>query len=560
MRTMKKKVFIGVAWPYVNGELHIGHLAGYLLPADICARYNRLTGNDVLMVSGSDCFGTPITIEADKKGVSPKDIVDMYHPKHLELLIDTLGLSYDLYTKTDTENHIKVTQDLFIKHLEGGYIFIDNTLQYYSPNEARYLPDRYVVGQCPFCNFTDARSDQCDNCGKLISQGQLINPRSNLNGDKVELMETQHYFMDWAKLQPFLEDYVNSVSGEWKEWVRSETLGWLKDGLQSRAITRDLDWGVPLPIDRIPEDKKLSSFESKRIYVWYEAVIGYLSASKEWALQTGNKWEDFWYGDDLKHYYFMGKDNLVFHALFWPGQLKIYDEKLHLPDNVCINMFLNYDGRQFSKSRGVVVNTKEIVDKFGNDAVRFYLTLIMPEVRDSSFNWNDFSEKVNGILVANLGNYIHRVLSIGKGLDAKNLNRNPLWDDTTAKIVESFTQVRNHLEKCEFRNYLEVITRLSSYGNALVDREKLWQLKNADEKRFMEVMKQLIFIILALGYLMIPLLPEAAGRLFNSLGLDNPERWPEPGKEIEEIEKIFKEMALSDSIKALFSKIDYKAD
>jgi methionyl-tRNA synthetase len=557
---MRKNVLIGVAWPYVNGELHIGHLAGYLLPADITARYNRLIGNNVLMVSGSDCFGTPITVEADKKGVAPKEIVDTYHDKHVELLTQILGLTYDLYTKTDQQEHITTTQDIFVKLAENGYIFVDNTEQYFSASENRFLPDRYVIGKCPYCGYLEARSDQCDNCGKLIAYGELIEPRSNLSGDPVEFKETQHYFMDWPKLQDQLIRYVETVSGEWKEWVRNETQAWLRDGLKPRAVTRDLDWGVPIPVDRIPENMGIENTETKRIYVWFDAVIGYLSASKQWASANNKKWEDYWYGDGLKHYYFMGKDNLVFHTLFWPGQLMGYDSRLHLPDLVSINMFLNYDGRQFSKSRGVSVDIKEIVEKFGNDAVRFHLTLIMPETKDSSFNWSDFKEKVNGILVATLGNFIHRVLSIGKNVDLEGLQGTPVWPEVEKEIAKVFERSRKSLDNCEFRNYLDAVLKLASFGNSLVDKEKLWELKTKDEKRFKEVIKQLYIVIIALGYLMTPLLPDASCRLFKMLGVEEPKLWPETGKEAGFFNKEAEKISVSSGLKPLFEKIDYQTE
>ncbi len=565
---MKKNILIGVAWPYVNGELHIGHLAGYLLPADIFSRYNRLIGNNVLMVSGSDCFGTPITIEADKRKLTPTDIATEYHAKDYDLFINVLNLTYDLYTQTNHENHIEVAQDIFVKLIENGYIFVDSTKQYYSPTEKRFLPDRYVVGKCPFCGFEDARSDQCDNCGKLIDHGQLINPRSNLTKEAVELKETQHYFLDWPKLQPFLEEYVKKNGPNWKDWVFQETLGWLKEGLQPRAITRDLDWGVPIPTDRIPADKQIEGVEHKRIYVWFDAVIGYLSASKLWAKNSGNidAWKEFWYDNTVdvenKHYYFMGKDNLVFHTLFWPGQLMGYNKDLHLPDVNSINMFLNFDGKQFSKSRGVTINAKDIVEKYGNDAVRFYLTLIMPETRDSSFNWADFQEKINGILVANLGNFIHRSLSLSKGISSQEFSKLDTWLEVEEKITLSFDQARTALEKCEFRNYLEVILQLSSYGNGLVDREKPWELKTSNPERFVEVIKHLYLLVVALGYLMNPLMPTSSNKLLSDLGLkllsldkSVANKWPLIKTEVPEFNKLLSTIKLSETFAPLFTKL-----
>lgn len=519
------KIFIGVAWPYVNGDLHIGHLAGYLLPADICARFHRAIGNDVLMVSGSDCFGTPITVEADKRHKLPSEIVDEYHQKDVYLFKDLLKLSFDLYTKTVTEQHIQITQDFFSKLLDKGYIFIDSSLQYYSETDNRFLPDRYVIGKCPFCGSIDARSDQCDNCGRVLSQGELIEPLSNLTKQPVELRKTEHYFIDWPKLQPKIKDYVEKHSGEWKEWVKAETLGWLNEGIKPRAITRDIDWGVPIPIDRLPEDKRISGANNKRIYVWFDAVIGYYSASLLWAKENNKDWKEFWYNENSRHYYFMGKDNLIFHTIFWPGQLMGYDENLHLPDLPSINMFFDLEGQKFSKSRGVIIEIKDFIEKYGNDRTRFYITLVMPETRDSSFSWIDFKEKVNGILVATIGNFIHRSLSIGYGTSLDG-NVTDLDTNTVNEVENAFIEARKFLEHCEFKNYLDVIVRLATVGNKLCDTEKVWLLKKQDELRFKKVLKNLYLIDFTLAHLMTPLLPEAADRLKKALAIHESDMWP----------------------------------
>lgn len=555
----KKNVFIGVAWPYVNGTLHIGHYAGYLLPADICARFNRNVGNNVLMVSGSDCYGTPVTVEADKKGVPPEEIVEKYHSQDVELFLNTLGLTYDLYSKTDHPNHTRVTQQIFLTMLKKDLIFVDEMMQYYSPTEDKFLPDRYVVGECGFCGFKDARSDQCDNCGKLLTHKDLKNPQNNLTGDSVELKETQHYFVNWPELEEFLKEHVEDVSGNWKKWVSQETKGWLNEGLKSRAITRDISWGIPLPKDKMPEDKIIDNIDDKRIYVWFEAVIGYLSGSKLWAEKNNGDWEKFWYDsksdNKLKHYYFMGKDNLVFHTLFWPGQLNSFDENLHLPDVQSINMFLNYDGQQFSKSRGIVVEIKDIVEKYGNDTVRFYLTLTMPEKRDSSFNWRDFEEKVNGILVANLGNFIHRVLSLGKGENESVFNGLEVSNEVLSEIKLAFENVYSTLDNCEFRKYLSEILKLSSYGNNLIDENELWNLKSEDENKYYQVLYDLLAIIISLGYISYPLLPTSAGKLFDMLSLENDFEWSKENVS-KLIEAKLKEINLPEDPRPLFNKIE----
>ena len=551
---MKRKIFIGVAWPYVNGILHIGHLAGYLIPADICARYQRLIGNNVLMVSGSDCHGTPITVEADKRGVSPAEVVEMYHTKDVDLFKNILGLTYDIYTRTDTAFHAKVTQDFFVKLFEEGYIFINSSKQFFSLTQNKFLPDRYVKGTCPFCGYTDSRSDQCDNCGKLIGE-ELINPKSNLTKETVELKETQHYFLDWEKLQLKLNEYVKSVGKNWKDWVLQETNGWLSEGLRARPVSRDIDWGVQIPKDRLPKDKIVENIENKRLYVWFDAVIGYYSASLLWSEENKTDWKPFWYGENIKHYYFMGKDNLVFHTLFWPGKLIVYDPKLHLPDVVSINMFLNLGKEQFSKSRGVVIEVKEIVEKYGNDRVRFYLTLIMPELRDSSFVWKDFEEKINGILVSTIGNFIHRTLSIGNSINMNDVVKNDLTSDIEKIIVNSFEKTKNHLENCEFRDYLNLVINLCSFGNKFFDMEKIWELKKNDTEKFKYDLKQLYSLIIACGLLTMPIMPGASTKLFNMLGLETPKFWPESGNEIKEINDMLTKIDTFIEPKLLFEKV-----
>lgn len=551
---MKRKIFIGVAWPYVNGDLHIGHLAGYLLPADICARFHKAIGNDVLMVSGSDCHGTPITLEADKKKTSPKEIVEYYHARDVELFQKILKLSYNIYTRTDNPIHAEVTQEMFIRLLNNGYVFVDSSLQFYSKTEKRFLPDRYVKGECPHCGFKDSRSDQCDNCGKLIDSATLINPRSNISGDPVELRETQHYYVDWAKLQPKIQKFVEKEGPNWKNWVYQETLGWLNEGLKPRPVTRDIDWGVEIPKDRIPQELQIENIENKRFYVWFDAVIGYFSASVLWAKESGDSYEDFWFNSEAKHYYFMGKDNLPFHTLFWPGKLISYDENINLPNLPSINSFLNLNGQQFSKSRGVTIDSRKFVEDYGNDRVRFYLTLIMPEIKDSNFVWEDFKEKNNGVLVATIGNFIHRVLSISKNVDSKQFENFELSKSTSEAINFAFENSIKYLENCEFRNYLDEIIKLSSYGNHYVDSTKIWELdKNSNE--FKNAVGNLVTVIIALAYLFKPLLFEASEKLFELLNLQDSITWPKDDF-ANHFSKALKGVEISKNLKPLFEKIE----
>jgi len=552
---METNIFIGVAWPYVNGDLHIGHLAGYLLPADIFARYNRCVGNNVLMVSGSDCFGTPITIEADKEKTSPQIIADTYHKKDEELLLKTLSLTYDLYTKTTTDQHIRVVQDFFVKMLEHGYIFIDTSKQYYSETENKFLPDRYVVGKCPSCGFDNARSDQCDSCGNVLNQGDLINPVSTISKSPVVLKNTQHYFIDWPKLQNKIGEYVKSHKALWKEWVASEATGWLQEGLKPRAITRDLDWGVPIPVDRLPKDKVIDGVSNKRIYVWFDAVIGYYSASLLWSEKTGNSVDPFWNNNLSKHYYFMGKDNLVFHSLFWPGQLMAYDEKLHLPDVCSTNMFLDLEGKKFSKSRGITIDVKDFVEKFGNDRTRFYISYIMPETRDTSFSWIGFKDTINGVLIANLGNFINRVLSVGFKNKVSSIANYP-ESNIIETVCQSFGKAKDALDNCRFRDYIDVILNLSTLGNKICDEEKIWALQSENPEKFGVVIANLYFIVGCLAYLINPLLPDASIKLTNQLygTLIKDNKWPE------QVDESFITKIMSMKVQAkpepLFSKVE----
>ena len=513
---MPKKIFIGVAWPYVNGDLHIGHLAGYLLPADIFARSQRYLGNDVLMVSGSDCFGTPITIEADKRGVHPKNIVDEYHKKNKELF-KFLGISFDIYTKTDTENHERVVQQFFLKFLEKGLIFKNTTKQYYSPEEKRFLPDRYVEGVCSRCGHKDARSDQCENCGAVLDQGELIEPRSKNSGSSVELHNTEHYFLDWPKLESFLKKYVKGKKGEWRDWVYRETDGWLKKGLKPRAITRDLDWGIKIPTEKISARLRIENTDHKRIYVWFEAVIGYLSASIEWSNQRkSEQWKEWWQNKKARHYYFMGKDNLVFHTIFWPGELHAYDRKLNPPNFPCINQFLNLEGQKISKSRGVIIDSRYITEKYGIDPVRFYLTTIMPENHDTNFTWNDFSRTTNDILIGVVANFIHRALTLAEKakLDPKLVE--PKTELTVKKMTDS---AKKAIEACAFKKYTEIIQKIAEFGNKYISEKEPWTYA-ANDIRFNKILSNGVFIVLAIQSLLKPLLPDTYKKLSSMTGID----------------------------------------
>ncbi len=545
---MSKRIFIGVAWPYVNGQLHVGHMGGYLIPADICARFHRLRGHQVLMVSGSDCHGTPITLEADRRGISPAAVVDLYHPRHRQLF-KLYGISFDLYTKTTTANHRRVVQKIFIQLAENGYITTQKTNQYYSPQQKRFLPDRYVEGTCPHCGYKQARGDQCDQCGRILAEGELKNPHSKIDNRPVVLRPSEHYYLDLPKFKSFLQKYVANRGPHWRRWVYQETKGWLKKGLEPRSISRDIDWGIPIPVKKLPPKLQIKGAGHKRLYVWFEAVIGYLSASIEWGHKT-KKWQNFWYGGKgLEHYYFMGKDNLVFHTLFWPAQLHGSDPKLHLPDYPVINHFLNLEGRQFSKSRGVIVGAKEAAEKYGAEALRFYLTFIAPETGDSSFGWANFFDVYNNILIGTLGNFINRSLHL-----AQQSRQRP---EPSAKILRlagaHIKKARRHLEICRPRLYLQDILDLAASGNRYLNQKEPWKEDPSSEK-FAQIMSDALLLVLAIQLLLLPLLPKTAAKMAKMTGLTI-DYWPDRAGDL--LKESLPKIRLG-KIQPLFKKLEIK--
>ncbi|MGB8252835.1 MAG: methionine--tRNA ligase, partial [Anaerolineaceae bacterium] len=413
---MPDPILVAVAWPYANAEIHVGNLTGSYLPADIFARFQRLKGQDVLMVSGSDSHGTPITVRADAEGVSAIDVYQRYHETFMKLFLK-LGLTYDIFTSTHTTNHFEVAQKLFEALNENGYLYTDRQLQWFSLAQNRFLPDRYVEGTCYICGFTNARSDQCDKCGNLLDATKLVVPRSKIDGSTPELRETEHYYLDLGKLQPKIVDFLKTRERYWRPNVMRQSLGQIvAENLHGRAITRDLDWGIPVPVE---------GWDDKRLYVWFEAVIGYLSSSIEWSEIIGqpDAWRKWWQSDTSRTYYFIGKDNIPFHAVIWPAQLigagSTLDgllgaknpRQLILPYDVPANEFLNLEGQRISGSRNWAVWGLDFLERYDPDSLRYYLTMVMPESKDSEWDWNEFFHRNNDELVATWGNLVNRVLS-----------------------------------------------------------------------------------------------------------------------------------------------------
>lgn len=521
---MSKKILVSVAWPYANGDLHIGHLAGAYLPADIFARYHRLLGNDVLMVSGSDSHGTPVTVRADNEGVTPEEVFERYHTHFLETQRD-IGISYNLFTHTDTENHHRVSQDVFTRLYENGYLYLETQRLLYSESEKRFLPDRYVEGTCPFCGYDSARGDQCDNCGKLIDAIELINPKSKTDGSVPVIRETEHFFLDLPQFESMLIEYLDIDKDHWRPNVLNFSRNYIASGLKGRPITRDISWGIPLP---------LPGWEEKRLYVWFEAVIGYFSASIEWAKNNGkpDAWKEWWYDTAAQSYYFIGKDNIPFHAIIWPAELagvgQLYEDDptktLNLPYDVPANEFMNIESRQFSKSRNWAIWLPDLLQRYDADAVRFYVTVVMPETRDSDFDWDEFISRNNNELVATWGNLANRMLGFayknfdGQVPDPGELR--PADKEIIAASESAFETVGAGLAACQFRSALGSALTLARDTNKYLDDQAPWFEIKKDPSQAAKTVYTSLQVINNLKTLFAPFLPHSSERLHKYLGYD----------------------------------------
>ncbi len=523
---MTETIHVSVAWPYANGDMHVGHIAGAYLPADIFARYHRLKGNRVLMVSGSDSHGTPITIEADKRGITPRELFEHYHHRFLETQ-KQIGISYDLFTHTDTENHHRIARDFFLRLHENEYLYQEIQKQLYSEEEGRFLPDRYVEGTCPICGYEEARGDQCDNCGNLLDALELINPRSKTDNSRPVVRETEHFFMDLPAFTDRLLEYLAQHAGHWRPNVINFARNFIEGGLKGRAVTRDISWGIPVPLD---------GWENKRIYVWFEAVMGYFTASIEWAHNTEQPeaWKEWWYKPEAKIYNFIGKDNIPFHTVFWQSELlgvgSIYDEPqnrpLNLPYDVPSNEFMNIEGSQFSKSRNWAIWLPDILERFDPDAIRFYITAAMPENRDSEFSWSDFVRRNNGELVAAWGNLANRVLSFAykhwDGLVPEPGELRDIDRDLLQQIETGFDRVGSLLEGVKIRAALQETLGLARQVNGYLDRAPWFGVIEEDRQAAATTVYTALRAIDSLKILFAPFLPFSSEQLHESLGYDEP--------------------------------------
>ena len=523
-----EKIFIGVAWPYANGSLHLGTLAGCLLPGDIFGRYHRMKGNHVLMVSGSDEHGTPITIAAEKKGVNPQKIVDFYHEEHKKNL-EELHIKFENFFRTSNEFHKNVVKNFFLNLYKKGYIYPKKMLSFYCNQCNRFLPDRYVEGICPYCHGK-ARGDQCEECGRTLEVNEILEPKCKICGKKPVLKETEHLFFELSAFEKKLLEWLKNKD-YWKDNVLNFTINFIKSGLKDRAITRDIEWGVEIPI---------KGYEKKRIYVWFEAVIGYLSSSMQWAKKIGkpDEWKKWW-EEEAKHYYFLAKDNIPFHTIIWPAMLMAHGG-LNLPYDVPANEYLTLSGEQFSKSRGIGIWIPDIIKRFDVDTIRYYLSINMPEKHDTDWNWDDFSAKVNNELIAIYGNFIHRVLSFTH----KNFGKIPPYikiggeDKKIMKEIEEiYGAIGSSIEKCQFKEGMKSIMKIAQIGNRYINSMEPWKLIKEDVDRCKSVMHICLRIVKILAFATAPYMPETADKIWKMLGYKDSihsHRWKEALEELRE--------------------------
>ncbi len=543
---MTEKVLVCVAWPYANGPLHLGHIAGSILPPDIFARYHRMRNHKVLMVSGSDQHGTPITVHAEALGVEPEELAGFYH-KLNKGCIEDLGIKFTLFTETHTKEHSEVVQDLFLTNLEKGHIYKKEMSSPYCGKCQRFLPDRYVQGTCPYCGSEEAKGDQCDGCGKTLDPGDLVEPRCKTCGGEPEMRTTEHFFFKLTDFQKPLERYVEENRDHWRKNTINYTMRWLNQGLKDRPITRDLKWGVDIPLE---------GYDDKRIYVWFDAVTGYLACSKTYSKMIGREdyWKEFWLDPDCKSYYFLGKDNVPFHTIIWPSMLMGYDDNLNLPYDVPANEYLMLGGAQFSKSRRHAVWLHTYLDRYDPDVLRFYLCMHLPEARDTDFTWETFVEVNNNVLVATYGNLIHRVLTFTK----KNFDsRIPDPGESSIPGLKEGIEARGKeisgfIEGRQFKNSIKSFLYLAQEGNKYFGEQAPWESIKTDKGKCSQVMYECIRLVRAMAVYSSPFMPKAAQRLWEMLGYD--------GK----VEEVDWTSALDDppvgqslrDIKVLFNKLD----
>ncbi|RKT83550.1 methionyl-tRNA synthetase [Saccharopolyspora antimicrobica] len=522
---MSASVLTAVAWPYANGPRHIGHVSGFGVPSDVFSRYQRMAGNQVLMVSGTDEHGTPISVQAEKEGMTTRQLADKYNRVIAEDL-QGLGLSYDLFTRTTTGNHYAVVQQLFLALHRNGYVLPKTTTGAISPSTGRTLPDRYIEGTCPICGYDGARGDQCDNCGNQLDPADLINPVSRINGEKPQFVETEHLFLDLPAFTESLGKWL-STRTDWRPNVLKFAQNLVED-MRPRAISRDLDWGVPIPLDGWRDQPM------KRFYVWFDAVIGYLSASVEWARRTGDAdaWKQYWTDPSAKGYYFMGKDNITFHAQIWPTLLMGHNGQgdkggepgpfgtLNLPDEIVSSEFLTMSGSKFSTSRGTVIYVRDFLREFGPDTLRYFISVAGPENQDTDFTWDEFVRRTNFELANEWGNLVNRSISMAaKNNGAVPAPTAPKAADEELKALSrnAFGTVGGHLERSRFKAAAQEAMRVVSAANKYLSDQEPWKLKDDPDRRD-AVLHTALQVVSDANTLLTPFLPHSAQKVHELLG------------------------------------------
>ncbi|AZZ42629.1 methionine--tRNA ligase [Acidipropionibacterium jensenii] len=523
---MCANILAAVAWPYANGPRHIGHVSGFGVPSDVFARFMRMSGHRVLMVSGSDCHGTAISVKADQEGLTAQQCAEKYH-RIIAQDLQGLGLSYDLYTETMTDNHAHVVQEIFRTLHRNGYLVKHSELAAFEAGTGRTLPDRYIEGTCPFCGYDDARGDQCDHCGRQLDATDLVNPHSKTTGAVPEFRETEHFFLDLPALATSLTEWIDTRT-DWRPNVLKFSHN-LLDELRPRPITRDLDWGVPVPVEGWQDNPM------KSIYVWFDAVIGYLSASIEWARRSGHPeaWKDFWTGGQEQSYYFMGKDNIVFHSVIWPGILLGVDGEgdkggeqsqelghLDLPTEIVSSEFLTMSGSKVSNSRGATIFVGDFLRDFGPDALRYFIAVAGPENQDTDFTWEEFVRRVNFELANEWGNLVNRSISMAH----RNCGQIPAAGELSTADEElleashhAFETVGDLLEHTKFKAAITEVMRIVGMANAYLSAEEPWKLKD-DPVRRDTVLHVALQVVSDCNTMLTPFLPHASQKVYQALG------------------------------------------
>lgn len=527
---MTKSVLTAVAWPYANGPRHIGHVAGFGVPSDVFARYQRMTGANVLMVSGTDEHGTPLLVQAEKEGVTVQELADRYNRQIVHDLAG-LGLSYDLFTRTTTRNHYAVVQELFRGLYDNGYMVKETTMGAISPSTGRTLPDRYIEGTCPICGADGARGDQCDNCGNQLDPADLINPVSKINGETPQFVETEHFLLDLPALADALSAWLKERQ-DWRPNVLKFSLNLLED-IRPRAMTRDIDWGVPIPIEGWQDNN------AKKLYVWFDAVVGYLSASIEWAYRIGEPeaWRTFWTNPEAVSYYFMGKDNITFHSQIWPAELLGYRGEgsregtvgqlgsLELPTEVVSSEYLTMSGSKFSSSKGVVIYVKDFLEEFGADPLRYFIAVAGPENNDTDFTWDEFVRRINNELANGWGNLVNRTVSMAH----KNFGEVPTpgeLSDADQAILDlasrTFDEAGDALSHSRFKQGITKIMHVVGEANAYIAEQEPWKLAKdeSQRERLATVLWTALQVVSDCNTMLTPFLPHTAQAVHETLGRD----------------------------------------